>query len=109
VYVEHAVTQGRRVYPSPEAGDGIRRRKPREPSTRNATPLRLGDGHIFTSRLSVAPSNQRLINQVREPLEQSVFVVWKVLGEDKHDQFFGRIHDAEGRRFTTPAKSAQGS
>jgi hypothetical protein len=33
VSVEYALVQGRRVYPSPEAGDGIRRRKTREPSS----------------------------------------------------------------------------
>jgi hypothetical protein len=101
VWVEHALGPGRRVYPSPEAGDGIRHRKTREPSNRNATPLRLG--------LSVALSNQRLVNQIRKPLEQAVFVVREMLGEDQHHQFFGRIHDAQGCRFPTPAKRAQGS
>jgi len=38
--------------------------------------------------------NQRLINQVRKPLEEAVLVVWEVLGKDEHDELFSRIDHA---------------
>ena len=38
--------------------------------------------------------DQRLINEVRKPLEEAVLVVWEMLGKDEHDKFFSRIDHA---------------
>jgi hypothetical protein len=39
-------------------------------------------------------SDQRLINQITKALEESVLVVWEMLGKDEHDEFFCRINQA---------------
>jgi uncharacterized membrane protein YkgB len=44
--------------------------------------------------LMVFASDQRLINQISKALEESVLVVWEMLGKDEHDEFFCRINEA---------------
>jgi hypothetical protein len=44
----------------------------------------LAPGFWLLSFDSFPALDQRLVSQVRESLEQAVFVVWEVLGKDKH-------------------------
>jgi hypothetical protein len=46
------------------------------------------------SLYSFFASDQRLINQISKALEESVLVVWEMLGKDEHDEFFCRINEA---------------
>jgi hypothetical protein len=39
---------------------------------------------VFAPWREILDLDQRLVNQVRESLEQAVFVVWEMLGKDKH-------------------------
>ena len=38
-----------------------------------------------------------MINQISKALEEAVFVVWIVLGEDQHDELFSRIDSDPSR------------
>jgi hypothetical protein len=48
----------------------------------------------FASLRQILVSDQRLINQVSEALEEAMLIVWEVLGKNEHDEFFSRINGA---------------